>query len=109
MAKLNDAAAKVAEIIADYRSGEVPTPDNQHVLKWVSQFSESVRLPILEELSHVLSHTYLSKADAKKFLRGVAQTQDLVGENPCEFLVQGEHYGPAASWEQPDRGAGTVR
>lgn len=85
MAKLNDAAAKVAEIITDYRAGEVPTPDRQHVLKWVSQFGEPVRLPILEELSHVLSHTYLSKSDAKKFLRGVAQTKDLVGENPCEF------------------------
>jgi hypothetical protein len=85
MSQLDDAADKVAELIADYRSGEIPTPDRNHVLKWVSQFDEPVRLPILQELNHVLSRTYLSKSDAKKFLRSVAQTVDLVGDNACDF------------------------
>jgi hypothetical protein len=85
MAKLETTADKLAEIIADYRSGEVPKPDRDHVLKWVSQFDEAVRLPILEELCHVFGHTYLSKSDAKKFLKSVSQTEALAGKDPCDF------------------------
>lgn len=88
MARLDDVAAEMAQIIGDYRAGEIAAPDAPHVLKWVGQFDEPVRLPILEELKHVLEHTYLSKTKAKKFLRGVAQTKALVGDDPCGFWSQ---------------------
>lgn len=85
MSNLESAAAKIAEIIGDYRFGEIAAPDTDHVLQWASQFGEAVRLPLLEELAHVLDHTYLSRSDAKKFLRGVAKTETLVGDDPCDF------------------------
>lgn len=85
MSKLETAAEKLAEIIVDYRSGEIPEPDRDHVLRWASQFDEGVRHAMLEELCHVFERTYLSRKDAKKFLKGVAQTEALVGADPCGF------------------------
>ncbi|QNM81814.1 hypothetical protein H8M03_07005 [Sphingomonas sabuli] len=85
MATLNETADNLAAIIRDYRSGEVPEPDRNHVLKWVSQFAEAAQLPILTELCHVFGQTYLSKDKAKQFLSGVFQTADLAGQDQCAF------------------------
>ena len=76
----------IAERIADYRTHDgisIGTPD--HVEKWVSQFDESSRFHILEELDHVLSRTYFSKNVIKEFLSGIVINNGITGDDIHEF------------------------
>ncbi len=78
---------QVAGIITDFRSGEVGVPvmDAAHVARWVHQFDEPDRLPILAGMSTVLQKTYYSRARtlaciggmvaAEKVTRGVDRAQ----------------------------------
>ncbi|MBI3699177.1 MAG: hypothetical protein HY242_01850 [Afipia sp.] len=72
-------------IIADYRAGEIAAPDVAHVERWVNQFDEKVREPLLTELKHVLSRTYVSKLGVERFLSGLVPLQKLAGNKPPEF------------------------
>jgi hypothetical protein len=76
---------QIATTIADYREGEIQKPDAAHVLRWVKQFEAAVREPILQEMSHVLQRTYVSKASFRKFLGSVASGKKLCGESPDAF------------------------
>ncbi len=78
---LNSIATKTA----DYRSGELAAPTPEHVQRWINQFDEPVRQPILAELEHVLGETYLTKANVMKFISALITNAKLVGENPKEF------------------------
>ncbi len=75
----------IASTIADYRHGEIDAPDAAHVETWVNQFSEGVRLPMLEELDHVLKHTYINRTTVTKFLAGLIVQPKLTGDDPCAF------------------------
>lgn len=77
--------AALAEIIADYREGEIPRPDAGHVDRWVSQFPKDVQDPLLEELTHVFRKTYYSAARVRKFLEGLVKENKLAGTDPCAF------------------------
>lgn len=87
MAKSEQASLEesIATTIADYRSGEIPKPDPDHVHKWIAQFEKDVRIPVLRELDHVLNKTYFSKKTVEQFLAGLLKTKDLVGADPCDF------------------------
>jgi hypothetical protein len=76
---------RVAETIADYRAGELPPPDADHVGRWVAQFEQPVREPLLRALAHVLEKTYLSKARCQQFIDMVAASKQLAGEDPAAF------------------------
>src|SRR6266568_2583169 len=76
---------QIATTIADYREGEIPKPDAAHVLRWVNQFDAANRQPILQEMLHVLQHSYVSKTSFRKFLGSVASDKELCGENPETF------------------------
>jgi hypothetical protein len=75
----------ITSTIADYREGDLLAPTPDHVERWVCQFDEEVRVPILREMDHVLKMTYFSRKDTKKFLAGLFQTEKLVGDDPCAF------------------------
>jgi hypothetical protein len=77
--------ASIATTTADYRQGEIPTPDADHVERWISQFDASVQEPILAELDHVLKKTYVARTDVEKFISGVLTAEKLAGANPCDF------------------------
>lgn len=66
----------IAAGIGDYRAGEIATPSAAHVERWVEQFNPSVQDPILHELHHVLSKTYISRNVAVKFLTGLCSHSD---------------------------------
>jgi hypothetical protein len=72
-------------VIADYRLGEIPAPDAQHVERWIAQFDESVRQPILTELLHVLLRTYASKATVERFLKRALESPTLAGSDLRAF------------------------
>ena len=75
----------LAQIITDYREGEIPRPDAAHVDRWVSQFDEPVRVSLLDEVTHVFGKTYAPKLGVQRFLGNLVQSQKLTGGNPAEF------------------------
>lgn len=77
--------ASIASTIADYRQGEIPTPDADHVDTWIKQFDASVQEPMLAELDHVLRKTYVGRSDVEKFIGGLLTTPKLAGSSPCDF------------------------
>jgi len=78
----------IAERIADYREGEVAPIDSDHVERWLGQFDPAVQVPILAELDHVLSRTYVRRDDIESFFGDeVIKDADLVGDDD-----------PAAYW-----------
>lgn len=85
MSAYNDACAALALLIQDYRQGELPAPDAAHVARWAEQFSEGVRLPILQEMMHVLGKSYFSKDKVLAFLKGVVTSKNLCGDDPKAF------------------------
>jgi hypothetical protein len=85
MSTRNELLESLAERIKDYRKGEITPPDAGHVERWVNQFDEPVHLPILNELNHVLEHTYVDQETVTTFLRGLITNKRLTGEDPCSF------------------------
>ncbi len=81
----------IANLVSDYRAGEIAEIDAARVDKWVRQFPDGVQLPLLAELTHVLSKTYLSKAAFEQFLETVASSKNFVGTDPKSFW-QGVHF-----------------
>lgn len=64
------ALKKIVNIAGCYRAEEPGISfDEAHVYKWVEQFEESVRLPLLNELAFVLERTYINRQVMKDFLR----------------------------------------
>jgi hypothetical protein len=77
--------ASVASKIQDYRSGEIPQPTPEHVDRWICQFDDDVRVPMLREMQHVLAETYFAEDDVRRLFEGLIQNQGLAGDKPCDF------------------------
>ena len=75
----------IASTIADYRQGEIATPDADHVDRWITQFDAAVQEPMLAELDHVLKETYVTRANVEQFLGIVLTAKKLAGDDPCNF------------------------
>ena len=75
----SDLLASVASTIRDYRAGEIPEPNPDHVERWISQFDEAVQVPMLRELDFVLQRTYVSLNQAQQLLSKIA------GYYSCDF------------------------
>ncbi len=75
----------IAATTADYRAGDLPAPNADHVDRWIKQFDAAVQLPMLRELDHVFKKTYLSKKKIDEYLAGAFGTKKLAGSNPCDF------------------------
>lgn len=67
MTELERLKVAVAKTIEDYRAEELGPPTPEHVGRWIEQFDEGVRVPILKELHHVFQTTYYSKARVDNF------------------------------------------
>lgn len=78
-------AVSIAQTISDYRAGEVPAPTPQHVMRWVAQFDEAVRIPLLRELDHVLERTYLARSAVESFLGQLLRYEPLTGADPSAY------------------------
>lgn len=77
--------AALATVIQDYRSGEISTPDEAHVDRWISQFPASVRDPILAELLHVLNFTYFTRANFQTFIDSAVIKLASAAQNANQF------------------------
>jgi hypothetical protein len=85
MASTPNLRVALANMIGDYRAGEIPTLDAAHVDRWISQFPAAVRDPILTELLHVFRWTYFSRANVQTFIDSIVTNSDFAGSNPCQF------------------------
>ena len=85
MNQQNALLESIADAIADYREGEIDRPTPAHVERWVNQFDADVRLPILQEMDHVLKKTYFSKDRVLAFLRETVTNGRLTEGNPVDF------------------------
>jgi hypothetical protein len=68
--------ASIATMIADYRRGDIPEPNANHVERWIDQFDEDVQLPLMRELSHTL---------VSSFFAHHIRHDGLAGADPCRF------------------------
>lgn len=75
----------VANIIAEYREGEISRPDANHVELWLAQFPKNDRGPILSEMAHVLDQTYFSRKNVLEFIKGLISNEKLAGKDPKPF------------------------
>lgn len=64
--------ADLAEMIGDYRSGQIAPMDTAHVQRWVDQFPQGTRSAILTELIHAFRTCYMTHTDIETFLGKVA-------------------------------------
>jgi len=85
MSQQNALLESIAGTIADYREGQIPRPTPAHVEKWISQFDTGVRLPILQEMDHVLKKTYFSNDRVLAFLCGLLNAKKVTGNSPRAF------------------------
>ncbi len=85
MAERQKLLESIAATTADYRKGELAAPTPAHVDRWVRQFDESVQLPMLGELDHVLKQTYFSKDIISQWFSRQIQHEGLAGKSPCDF------------------------
>ena len=58
---VNEKCNELAEIICDFRNGEITKIDAAHVRRWISQFEDSYKIPILEEMIYVFTEWYLKR------------------------------------------------
>jgi hypothetical protein len=82
----------IATIIADYRQGEIPAIDANHVDRWVRQFGEfgfndEAHVIILNEMERILNTYYISYKKAQAFIRKALTSQNLFGANPAEAII----------------------
>ncbi len=75
----------IVQIIVDYRAGEIPKPDTAHVKRWVEQFPQPVREPMLIELGHVLHKTYIPRQGVETFLTALIDNPKIAGGDPSAF------------------------
>lgn len=81
-------ADDIARIVRDYRNEDGITLNSLRVLRWVNQFEQNDRLFILQELKHLLTKRYVSKAKAKAFLKESISVlaRDYNYDSPLAFL-----------------------
>jgi hypothetical protein len=71
MPKMQDLLESLATIVADYRHGEIAPLNAKYGERWIGQFDNDVRKPMLAELVHVFGQTYFKKHAVETFLRNV--------------------------------------
>lgn len=71
----------VAHSIQDYRQGEIASPTEEHIERWINQFPREVQELMLNELYHVFKQTYVTKVEVLKFLTMLLTHEKLTDGN----------------------------
>ena len=72
----------IAEIIKDYRHGEIDPITFAHVEKWVDQFDADDRLTILTELERILKRFYCSRTRFESAISAFLASEEVFGSKP---------------------------
>ena len=81
---------EVANIIQDYRHGEIKPIDSDHVAKWISQFPEYSQDIILEETLHIIKNRYLSKQAIVEIYRKALYEPLVFGSDPKQTILESQ-------------------
>ncbi len=81
----NDIIKSIIDTTADYHAFAGGVSVEAHINTWLQQFNESVQLPLLREMDHVLKKTYFSKDKIVSFLQTIITFEKLVGQSPDVF------------------------
>lgn len=85
MSALEYGCTALAALIKDYQQEAPQSANVAHVVHWVTQFPEVSRLPIINEMLHVMGKSYFSKERAIAFLEGIITSKKLCGEDYKSF------------------------
>ncbi|MBN1226837.1 MAG: hypothetical protein JXA79_07585, partial [Deltaproteobacteria bacterium] len=75
----------IADIIKDYREGEIAQPTPDHVDRWIHQFDKDLQIPLLSEIAYVFKQTYFSKSIVSDFFAKQIDLRELAGEKAYVF------------------------
>ena len=79
---------ELASIIKNFRKGELDVKlDEEHVERWLSQFSEESQDVILKETTHIFSELYFNKDDIKEGFLDKVITYLMQEYSTCENVV----------------------
>lgn len=82
---MNEYIQKIYDIILDYRKDDNLNFDYNHIYRWIDQFDKSVHLPILRELSYILSKCYFSEKRVENYLNNIINSEIICGSNLVTF------------------------
>lgn len=69
---------QLISVVGDYKLGQIAPFDETHVNKWLNQFPAESQTPLLSELTHVLTRTYLKKLDISSFFKDTIITPNIL-------------------------------
>lgn len=76
MTNRHDLLEQIAGIIGDYRKGQIPPCDENHVDRWVNQFTASDRQFVLSETAHILERCYVTQEMIADYYRATINQKD---------------------------------
>lgn len=76
---------KLLGIIKDYRSGQIKNIDQEHIERWISQFTPEHQTEILKETTNILEKMYFSKEKISSNFASLINNQELTKGNPRAF------------------------
>lgn len=85
MSERDDLLASVANEIRTYRRGDLPEPTQEHVDRWLQQFTPAKQLPFLREFEHVIKQTFITRKNVKDHLLDLVTTRKLTGDDPKAY------------------------
>ncbi|MBB6019066.1 hypothetical protein HNR77_000123 [Paenibacillus sp. JGP012] len=77
---MNEYVRVITDEISDYREGEIAIIDEEHVERWLWQFTSTDRLIIAREMAHIVSNFYLTKSETKTIIKTILQEKELFGD-----------------------------
>src|SRR6056297_1764693 len=85
MSERDDLLTSVANEIRTYRKGDLPEPTQEHVDRWLHQFTPAQQLQFLREFEHVIKQTFFTRKNIKDFLRALVTNPKLTGADNMEY------------------------
>ncbi|WP_313341199.1 phosphoribosyltransferase-like protein [Lacrimispora sp.] len=83
MDELESLEIQIAEKIKDYRKGELSFElDDKHVDRWINQFDEVARKPILQETLHLITNYYMAESDINEYISQILNLKDIFTDDP---------------------------
>lgn len=85
MTERHELLKSIADTIYDYRAGDFPQPNPEHVNRWICQFDSDVQLPLLREVDHVFKQTYFDKDRVMDYFNARVKNEKITGDNHRAF------------------------
>jgi hypothetical protein len=82
---LEQLCVNFVEKITDYRIDEISPIDTAHICRWLDQFDEPKRIPILTEMSHLIDKIYFSEKRVRNFLEKNVNNPALIGTDAISY------------------------